>query len=65
MQELSYLGRITLVSIWFKNGIGPNNNSGIQRFSHLDIPANYQIFTGIIILIPMGRFFDTIIEFDY
>jgi hypothetical protein len=39
--------------------------TGIQRFSHLDIFTKYQYLTGITILIPMGRFFDTMIEVDY
>ena len=37
----------------------------IQRFSHLDIPTKYQYLTGVTILIPTGRFFDTIIDVDY
>ena len=37
-------------------------NSGLQRSSHLDIPIKYQCLIGITILIPMGRFFDTIIH---
>jgi hypothetical protein len=60
MQEPSYLGRIVLLSIWnMENGIDPNNQSGIQRFSYLDIPTKYLYFTIITILIPTGRFFDT------
>ena len=43
----------------------PNNNSSIQRFSDLDIPNKYQISTGITILMPTGRFFNTIIVVDY
>ena len=39
--------------------------TGIQRFSHLDLLTKYQYLTGITILIPMGRFFDTMIEVDY
>jgi hypothetical protein len=49
--------------VW--NGINPNNNSGIQRFSHLDIPTKYQCLIGITILIPTGRFFDSIIDVHY
>ena len=48
-----------------KNGIDPNNDSGIQRCSHFDTPTKYQYLTGITILIPMGRFFHTIIDVDY
>ena len=32
----------------------------IQRFSHLDIPTQYQSLTSIRILIPTVSFFDTI-----
>jgi hypothetical protein len=46
------------------NGIDPNY-LGLQRFSHLDIPTKYQYRSGITILIPLGRFFDTIIDVDY
>ena len=42
MQGPSYPGKITLVSTWYEDGIDPNNNSGIQRFSHLVIPTQYQ-----------------------
>ena len=45
-------------------GAHPNNNLGIQRFSHLDIPTKYQYLTGITILIPTDGFFDTIIDYD-
>ena len=37
----------------------------MQRFSHLDIPPKYQYLTGITILIPRSRFFDTILEINY
>ena len=46
------------------NDIESNNNLGIQRFSHFDIPSKYQYLTGITIGIPVGRFFDTIIDVD-
>ena len=46
------------------NGIDPNNNLGTQRFSHLDRPTKYQYLTGITILIPVDRIFDTIIDVD-
>jgi len=54
--------------------LNPNNNSGIQKFSHLYIPTKFQYLTDITILIPAGRFFwyyywccffDTIINFGY
>lgn len=38
MQEPSYLGKITLVSIWHQEGIDPNIYLDIQGFSHLVIP---------------------------
>jgi hypothetical protein len=43
-----------------ENDYDPNNNSGAQRFCHLDLPAIYQYLAGISILIPMSWFFDTI-----
>ena len=42
-----------------ENGIDPNNNSSIQRFSYVDIPINYQYLIGVTMLIPIDRFFDT------
>jgi hypothetical protein len=48
-----------------ENVVDPNLNLGIIRFSHLDILTKYQYLTSITILIPMGRFFDTIIDDDY
>ena len=46
------------------NGIDPNNNSswGLQRFSHLHMFVIRVV--GITTLMPMGRFFDTIVEVD-
>ena len=52
--------RSSINMVW--NGIDPNSNSGIQRFSHLEAPTEYQYLTGITKLIPTGRFFDTIID---
>ena len=46
------------------NGIDPNNNLDIQRFFHLHIPTIYYYLIGIAIQIPMGRFFDTMIDVD-
>jgi hypothetical protein len=40
----------------FQNGIDPNNNSGVQIFSHLDIHTQYPYLTGDTILIPTGRY---------
>ena len=48
-----------------ETGVDPSANSGVQRFFHLDIPTKYQYLCGIIVLIPMGRFFDIITDFDY
>ena len=62
----SYLGSIVLVSVWCRMGsVDPNKNSGVHRFSELHIPTKYQYLTGITILIPMGRFFHSIIDVDY
>ena len=40
----------------FQNGIDPNNNTGVQRFSHLDIHTQYQYLIGATILISTGRY---------
>ena len=62
----TYLGKITLISIYFRLvTVDPNNNSDIQRFSHLDISIKYQYLTSIIILIPTSRCFDTIVDGGY
>jgi hypothetical protein len=57
--------KIALVSIWFRMVSTQNKDLDIQRFSDLEIPTKYQYLTGITILIPMSRFFDTIIDVDY
>ena len=38
------------------NGIDPNNNSGIQRFFHLDMATQCQYLTSIKILKPADSF---------
>ena len=65
VQESSHLGKTGDMSIWSRNGLDPNSNSGIPRFSHIDIPTTYQYLIGITILIPTGRFLDTIIGGDH
>ena len=37
----------------------------MQRFSHLDVPTKYQYLIDIIVVIPIGRLFDTIIIVGY
>ena len=37
----------------------------MRRYSHLDIPTKDKYLTGVGILIPMGRFFDTILDVYY
>ena len=59
MQEPSYLSEIVLVLIWFRMIL-----TQIMTRVYLDIPINYQYLTGIVIFIPMGRLFDTIINVD-
>ena len=59
---ISRKNRPSITMVW--NGIDPNKNSGIQRFSHLDIPIEYQNLTGMTILKPTGRFSDTNIDVD-
>ena len=53
MKEPPYLGKSHPNTNMIWNGIDPNNNSGKQRFSHLDRPTKYQYLTRIPILIPM------------
>ena len=50
--------------IWFGMVWSPNNQSGVQNFSHLEVPTKYQCWIGITILIPMGMFFNTIVDVD-
>lgn len=51
MQEPLVIGRIALVSIRFTMVLAQIINSGMQRFSHLEIP-DIKILTGVTILIP-------------
>ena len=63
MQEPSYLGKITVVSIWFRMVL-----TQIMTWVCKDsftFPTKYQCLTGVTILIPTGRVFDTIIDVDY
>ena len=64
MQEPSYLGKMALLSIWFRMVLIPTNNLGAQKNFQLDIPMKCQYLSGITILIPMDRFFDTTIDVD-
>ena len=48
--------------VW--NGLDPNNNSGVQKCSHLEVPTKYQCWIGITISMPTGRSFDTIVDVD-
>ena len=59
MQKLLYVGKIVLVSICFRMLLTQ------VKTPYLEISSKYQYLTGITILIPMGRFFDTIIDVDY
>ena len=65
MQASSYLGKLALKSMWFKIVWTQNNNSGVQRFSHLEIPTNYQQFDWYYNFDTTSRFFDTMIDLDY
>jgi hypothetical protein len=58
----SYLEKNALESIWSRMLLTQIIVTRVykERFSQLDIPTNYEYLTGIIILIPAGRFFDTI-----
>ena len=44
--------------------IESNNNLGMQRFSHLDMPTEDENLSGITIVISICRFFDIIIDVD-
>ena len=48
-----------------KKGIDPNNNSGIQRFSHFHLPTKYQCMTDVTNVIPLNRFFTATVVVDY
>ena len=37
----------------------------VHRAAHLDIPTQFGFAIGTTILIPTGRFFDTLIDADY
>ena len=64
MQEPSYLGKIALVSIWFRM-VFTQIITRIQKDSlTFAYPPNINIQLGSQILIPTGRFF-TIIDVDY
>ena len=41
-KNFPYLGKVTLVSIWWWDGIDPTINVGIERFSRLVMPTKYQ-----------------------
>ena len=60
----SYLGE-TIATSHNVECNDPNNNLGIQGFSHLDVFTKYQVLNSIIVLIPMGIFLDTINHVNY
>ena len=64
-KNLRTFGKFPVVSMWFRVVIDSNNNSIVQRYSHLEIPTKYQHLSGITILVSMSRFFDTIIDVGY
>lgn len=63
MQKPSYLGNIVLVSICIRMVL--TQIILMQRSSHLDILIQYQHLTGNTIWMPTGRFFETVIYFNY
>ena len=63
MQELPYLGQIALVSIWLRLVL--THIKIVYKDSRLDIPTKYEYLTGDTILIPTGRFFNTVVDVDY
>ena len=67
MQERPQLDKIVQVSNMLENenGFDLSNSSGIQSYSHLDIPTKYQYLTNATILIPMGKLLDTTVDIEY
>ena len=69
MQQLfihvSYLCRITLVSIWFRMTPIQIITWVYKDFFRLEIHTKYEYMIGITNLIPMGWFFDTIVDVAY
>jgi hypothetical protein len=55
--------RPSITMVW--NGVDQIIIQVYNDFYHLDILTKYEYLTGITILIPTGRFFDTIIDVDY
>lgn len=64
MQEPSHLVKICLCVNMIHNGIDPNMDLGVQRFSHLEVPIKYQYLIGCTMLILTWRFFDSITSVD-
>ena len=64
MQEPWYVVKIALVSIWFEMVL-TQTITQVYKGSHLTYPQNINILTSTPIVIPTGRFFDTIIDVDY
>ena len=64
MQEPSYLGKVALISIWFRM-VFTQTKTQVYKDSHLEIPTKYQYLTDVTTLIPSGRSLDTIIDVDY
>jgi len=46
MREFSFLGKITIVSIWFRM-VSTQRITWVKYFFHLDIPTKYQYLIGI------------------
>jgi hypothetical protein len=65
MQEFSYLGEITLVSIWARMVFDQNTNSWIQKHPTWRTHHQSYVLLGILNLKPTNRFFATIDGVDY
>ena len=53
-KDLHIQAKVTLVSVWWEDGINPDNYLGIQRLFYLVIPTKHQYLTCITILVLVG-----------
>ena len=65
MQELTYLGKRAPISVWFRMVLTWIITQMYKDSLTLTYPFKYEHLTSITLLIPMGRFFDTIIDVRY
>ena len=65
LQEPSYWGKITLVSIQAIMVLTQLTIQVYKDLSHFDRPTKYQYLIGITNVTPMAKLFDTICDVDY